>query len=210
MATKIDMDKFVLDFSKNCDKVTKKSFLKNQTITTYIKNRNQVYILTKGSADLVRYDLNGYRTIIEHFSKNDIFGDIFYIITTNNELSVEARENCDVLLFSYDDIQNKCKTNCKFHENLSENITQLILNKVINLNMRVELLTKRSIRDKLLCYFSLISSQQLSSSFELPFSLTNLADYLSVDRSAMMRELKLLKEDGFVSKVGNRIILNYK
>ena len=46
--------------------------------------------------------------------------------------------------------------------------------------------------------------------FTLPFSLTDLADYLNVDRSAMMRELKLLKEDGLVEKIGNRIILLYE
>ena len=76
--------------------------------------------------------------------------------------------------------------------------------------MRIELLTKRSIRDKLLSYFSILSTRKLSTSFELPYSLTDLADYLSIDRSAMMRELKLLKEDGFVTKTGNRITLNYK
>ena len=76
--------------------------------------------------------------------------------------------------------------------------------------MRIELLTKRSTRDKLLGFFSLLSTRNLSKSFELPFSLTDLADYLSVDRSAMMRELKLLKEDGFIEKIGNRITLLYK
>ena len=76
--------------------------------------------------------------------------------------------------------------------------------------MRVELLTKRSTRDKLLAYFSLVSTRNLSKSFVLPFSLTDLADYLSVDRSAMMREMKLLKEDGLIQKTGNKITLLYK
>ena len=75
--------------------------------------------------------------------------------------------------------------------------------------MRIELLTKIFTRDKLLSYFSLISTRNLNTSFELPlFQLTDLADYLSVDRSAMMRELKLLREDGFIEKSGNRIKLN--
>lgn len=82
--------------------------------------------------------------------------------------------------------------------------------KVTNLNMRIELLTKRSIRDKILGYFTMLSTRNLSKSFSLPFSLTDLADYLSVDRSAMMRELKLLKEDGFIEKNGNKITLIYK
>ena len=210
MNTKFDIEKFILDFSNSCQKKQKKVFSKNEVVTTYIKNRNQLCILLDGHADLVRYDLNGNRTIVEHFSKNALFGEVFYTITTNNELLVEAKSNCTVLFYIYDDIFHKCKNNCKFHQTLSENLPQLILNKVTDLNMRIELLTKRSTRDKLLGYFSLLSTRKLSTSFELPFSLTDLADYLSVDRSAMMRELKLLKEDGFIEKVGNRIILLYK
>lgn len=210
MKTSFDLEKFIEDFSTNCNKVQLKTFSKNETVTSYIKNRNQLCILIKGTADLVRYDLNGNRTIVEHFSKNSLFGEVFYDITTNNELLVEARSNCTVLFYIYDDLFQKCKQNCKFHKELAENLPQLILNKVTDLNMRIELLTKRSIRDKLLGYFSLISTRNLSPSFELPFSLTDLADYLSVDRSAMMRELKLLKEDGFIEKSGNRITLNYR
>lgn len=210
MNTKFDIEKFILDFSNSCQKKQKKVFSKNEVVTTYIKNRNQLCILLNGNADLVRYDLNGNRTIVEHFSKNALFGEVFYTITTNNELLVEAKSNCTVLFYSYDDIFHKCRNNCKFHQTLSENLPQLILNKVTDLNMRIELLTKRSTRDKLLGYFSLLSTRKLSTSFELPFSLTDLADYLSVDRSAMMRELKLLKEDGFIEKIGNRIILLYK
>ena len=75
--------------------------------------------------------------------------------------------------------------------------------------MRIELLSKRTTREKLLSYFNIISSQKLTKSFILPFSLTDLADFLSVDRSAMMRELKLLKDDNFIKKEGNRITLLY-
>ena len=73
--------------------------------------------------------------------------------------------------------------------------------------MRVELLTKRTIREKLLGYFTLLSTRTLNKTFTLPFSLTDLADYLSVDRSAMMREMKLLKEDGCIEKNKNKITL---
>lgn len=208
--TNIDIKNFIDTFEHSCQKVQKKSFSKGQIITSYIAKRNQFCILITGNADLVRYDLNGNRTIIEHFSKHDIFGEVFYTVTTNNELSVEAREKCDVLFYSYDDIHTKCKSNCKFHQTLAENLPELILSKVQDLNMRIELLTKRSIRDKLVEYFSLLSARNLSKSFVLPFSLTDLADYLSVDRSAMMRELKQLKEDGFIEKLGNKITLLYK
>lgn len=210
MNVDFNIENFINNFCNNCNKVQKKIFKKNEIITSYIEKRNQLCILMSGNADLVRYDLNGNRTIIEHFSKNDIFGEVFYAVTTNNELLVEAKKKCEVLFYKYDNIHNKCVTTCNFHQELAEDLPELVLNKVINLNTRVELLTKRSIRDKLIGYFTLLSSKNLSKSFTLPFSLTDLADYLSVDRSAMMRELKLLRDDEIIEKVGNKIKLIYK
>lgn len=210
MNSNLNIENFLSDFSTNCKSVQKKSFRKNQTITTYIQKRNQICILLSGEADLVRYDLNGDKSIIEHFTKNDIFGEAFYIVTTNNELSIEAKKNCEVLFYIYDNLHQKCRTNCKFHQTLSENFSNLILNKIMDLNTRVEILSKRSIREKLRGYFNILSTRQLNQTFILPFTLTDLADYLSVDRSAMMRELKSLKDEGFIKKNGNKITLLYK
>lgn len=86
----------------------------------------------------------------------------------------------------------------------------LIINNVVNLNTKIELLSKKNIRDKLLSYFDLLASQKLSKSFILPLSLTDLADYLSIDRSAMMRELSHLKDEGFIEKNGRKIKLLYE
>ena len=210
MNLSFDVGEFIKEFENSCNKVQKKTFEKNEVITSYIQKRNQFCILISGNADLVRYDLNGNRTIIDHFTNTDVFGEVFYDVTTNNELLVEAKSKCEVLIYSYQNIHYKCKQNCKFHQKLSEYLPELILDKVTSLNMRVELLTKRSTRDKLLGYFNLLSTRNLSKTFKLPFSLTDLADYLSVDRSAMMRELKLLKEDKLITKNGKIITLLYK
>lgn len=210
MSSGFNVNNFIYNFSHNCNKVQKKTFFKNQVITSYIQKRNQLCILLDGTADLVRYDLNGNRTIVERFSKNSLFGEVFYKVTTNNELLVEAKSNCTVLFYIYDELKNRCNESCKFHETLSEYLPELILDKITELNTRIELLTQKTTRDKLLMYFSLISTRKLSKTFELPLSLTDLADYLNVDRSAMMRELKLLKEDKLVEKIGNRIILLYE
>ena len=153
MNINFDIQEFIKKFENSCHRVQKKIFLKNEVITSYINKRNQFCILVSGNADLVRYDLNGNRTIIEHFSPGDVFGEVFYTITVNNELVVEAREKSEVLFYIYDDIRSKCKNNCKFHQELSDDLPELILSKVTNLNTRIELLTKRSIRDKLIRIF---------------------------------------------------------
>ena len=147
MNINFDMNEFIKKFENSCHRVQKKTFLRNEVITSYINKRNQFCILVHGNADLVRYDLSGNRTIVEHFSEGDVFGEVFYSITINNELSVEAREKCEVLFYIYDDIRFKCRNNCKFHQELSDDLPELILKKVTDLNTRIELLTKRSIRD---------------------------------------------------------------
>ncbi len=210
MSETVSISDFIHNCDKNCSKIHKKSFKKNEIITTYISKRNQICILISGQAELIRYDYNGDKTIVEHFNKYDIFGEVFYVINTNNELFVVAKQNCEVLFLVYDNLKQKCKSNCKFHQTLSNNMSELILQKIIISNGRIELLTKRSTRDKLLGYFSILSTRNFSKTFSLPFSLTDLADYLSVDRSAMMRELKTLKDEGFIEKNGNNITLLYK
>ncbi len=207
MNISLNSSDFVQQLEKSCNKSQKKLFHKGEVITSYIAKRNQLCFMLSGEADLVRYDFNGNRTIVEHFTKNDVFGELFYIVNTNNELFVEAKSDASVLFFLYDDIKQKCKSNCSFHQKLFDGLSSLFLNEVIDLNTRIELLSKRTIREKLLGYFNIISSKNISRTFTIPFSLTDLADYLSIDRSAMMRELKLLKEDGFIEKMGNRISL---
>jgi len=209
MITDFDVSIFFKAFDTKCSKVAKRRFTKGETITTYLEKRNQMCILLYGEADLIRYDFNGNKTIIGQFSNNDIFGEAFYPANTNNELFVLAKKDCEVLFFNYKDILTKCKSNCKFHEELSSKLQLLIMKRIINLNTRVELLTKKNIRDKLLSYFDLLSTKKLSKSITLPLSLTDLADYLSVDRSAMMRELSHLKDEGFIEKSGHKIKLLY-
>lgn len=198
-----------MNFLGSCKKVSIKFFEKNEVITTYIAKRKQLCLLYSGEADLIRYDFNGTRTIVEHYFSGNIFGEIFYNVTINNELFIEAKTKCRVLFFNYDYIENKCTMNCSYHKKLLQTLPNLLLQEINSLNTRIELLSKRTIREKLLTYFNLIATKNINKSFTLPISLTDLADYLSIDRSAMMRELSNLKIDGIIEKSGNRITLLY-
>ena len=209
MKNTFNISNFIEDFSTNCSKVLIKEFSKGETITTFLVNRNQFCILISGTADLVKYDYNGNRIIAERFSKNSIFGEIFYHINTNSEFIVEAKEKCKVLLFSYDDINEKCKSSCSFHQKLIAYFPNLVISKITDLTSRIELLSRRTTRDKLLGYFNLLTKQHPSKTFTLPFSITELANYLSVDRSSMSRELATLKKENFIKQDRNKITLLY-
>ena len=94
-----EIAKFIQDLQTKCVKCQKKQFTKGEIITTYIEKRKQICIIISGEADLLRYDFNGNKNIIEHFTKNDIFGEYFYTITTNNELFVQSKTKTEVLFF---------------------------------------------------------------------------------------------------------------
>ncbi len=209
MDTKFDKKFFIENFKNNCNKTQTKKFAKCETVTNYIEKRNQICIVLSGEVDLVRYDLNGTKTIIGHFIADDVFGEAFYPANINNELFAVAKKNTEVLFFTYDTLLTKCKKNCDFHRILISNLSELFLEQIVSLNLRIELLTKRNIRGKILSYFEILSKRGLRKTFSIPFSYTDLADFLSVDRSAMMRELKLLIDEGFIRKNGNKVTLLY-
>ena len=83
----------------------------------------------------------------------------------------------------------------------------LILHSIAQQNLRMMLLTTKGVRDKLLTYFQSLSLDANSKTFELPFTLTDLSDYLMIERTAMMREIKRLKDENIIKKVKNKITL---
>lgn len=179
----------------------------NQTIAYSIGNRKIIGIIEEGSANLIRYDYDGKRDIIEEMNEGDIFSDLF-LSTSNVELSVISTTDCKVTFIEYNDLIEEAKKS-DTALTLVDNLIYLMANKLIKRNERIELLTTRSIRNKLLNYFELQSKKNNSKSFNLMYSYTDLADYLSVDRSAMMRELKNLKEDKLIKDTNKKITILY-
>jgi len=85
----------------------------------------------------------------------------------------------------------------------------LVSSPVKDYDKRIEILTKKTIRNKLLEYFNITSKKNGSRNIYIPFNYTDLADYLAIDRCAMSRELKYLKEEGLIETKGKRITLLY-
>lgn len=179
----------------------------NQTIAYSLGNRNIIGIIESGEANLIRFDYNGDRTIVEELKKDDIFSDMFYT-TTNSELTVIATKKCKVTFIEYDELIKKAQTSVNAMI-LLNNLVNLITKKLIKRNERIDLLTTRTIRNKLLAYFELQAKKNNSKSFDLNYSYTDLADYLAIDRSAMMRELKNLKEDRLIQDTNKKITILY-
>ena len=108
------------------------------------------------------------------------------------------------MYMDYDHIMKRCENACQHHSQLVQNLFSLVTEQMQQMGQRVEVLSRRSIREKLLCYFSI---QAKNGTFTLPFTLSALADYIGSDRSAMMRELRKLRQEGLVQVDGRRVTL---
>ena len=179
----------------------------NQTIAYSISNRELIGIIEEGTANLIRYDYDGKRSILEEMSEGDVFSDLFLAVDSA-ELSVVSTTECKVTFIEYNDLIEEAKKSSTALT-LIDNLIQLMAKKLVKRNERIELLTTRSIRNKLLNYFELQAKKNNSKSFNLNYSYTDLADYLSVDRSAMMRELKNLKDDKLITDTNKKITILY-
>ena len=122
-----------------------------------------------------------------------------------NDVSIIASTNCDVLFIDY----QLLTSNSSKYDKINYNINRLLTSKIYSLYEKLEILSKRSTSEKLLAYFNNVASKRGKKTFNLPITYMELADYLSVDRSAMMREIKRLKEEKKISTEGKKITIFY-
>lgn len=191
----------------NCFQANTLHYKKDTTILSNVANTTKVGIVIDGSAQIIRYNYNGSRTIMENINEGDAFG--VFSSSSLEEIYVISTSESKIVMFDYEKLINRCKKNCDCHNRLVDNMVQILSRKLQTNNERIEILTKKTIREKLLTYFNIESKRQISKTINLPFSLTDLADYLSIDRSAMMREMKNLKEEGLIESHTKKIYLNY-
>ena len=122
---------------------------------------------------------------------------------------VRTKEETTITFIDYEQVLNLEANSSEYFFNFIRNILELLGQQLNIKNERIKILTKRTTRDKLLEYFNIYSKKVGYKSFTLPFSYTDLANYISCDRSAMTREIKYLKEEGFIETDGKKIRLLY-
>ncbi len=191
-----------------CFQAVQKSFRVEETIYDFGQPKNDaVGIVERGTAQLIRIDEEGVATVMEELGAGGVFGrTLAFAGAMGDSLEVVCRTPCDVLFIDYPHILKRCENACLHHSLLVQNMLRLMADKSQALSERVDVLSRRSIREKLLCYFRHLAAEE-GGSFTLPFSLSTLADYIATDRSAMMRELKRLREEGIIRSDGRRFTL---
>ena len=184
----------------SCLKIKESKYNADQLICSYNDKSNVLGVLLVGKAYIKKLDREGNYTILETITKNSVFSDKFaYTATDLNCIEIYASEPTTVMFIDFDSVFKRCPKACSYHSQLVLNLMQMIIDKSKTLSLRIELLSNKTIKDKILSYCSIMVHSLESNTFTLPMSYTTFAEYLCVDRSAMMRELKKLNDSGILA-----------
>ena len=180
---------------------------KNLTLTN-VNNTNSISIILSGTISVFKNDLNGNKILVEELYEDDLFGKMIFS-SPNNEYELIAKEESKIITIEYDRILNTIYNKYDYYNTFIKNLLKILEEQINQKNNRIEILTKKTIRNKLLEYFKITSKKNGSRNIYLPFTYTEFADFLAVDRTAMTRELSYMKEEGLIETKGRKIILKY-
>lgn len=160
---------------------------------------NYVGILLSGELQIIQEDYLGNRSILTEVHPGHIFGEALTCAGVDESpVTVVAKSNCHIMCLGISRIVTTCPSSCQFHNQLIENLLKILARKNLLLSNKNQLLSRRTIQDKVLSYLSLLAEKKGNSQFEIPFTRNELADFLCVDRSALSRVLSKLQKDGVI------------
>lgn len=192
----------------NCLSPVKQHYKKGNFIFQSGEKIHAMGMVLSGAVHIIKEDFWGNRTIISEASAGSLFGEVYACtFSSPAEVSAIAAESCEILFLNVGKVMNVCTSACTFHTRLIHNLLSVLAEKNLMLTRKMEHMSKKTTREKLLSYLSAESLKKGTPSFEIPFNRQQLAEYLSVDRSAMSNELSKLRDEGLLTFYKNKFCL---
>lgn len=165
-------------------------------------------IVLSGMALISCGDIWGNTSVLGHVTPGAVFAEVYACIPGEPLLiTVSAAEDTTVLFMNVGRILSTCTNACPFHTRLARNLLTVCAHKSLQLSQRILHTSSKSIRGRLMSYFSQYAKQTGNHTFQIPYNRQQLADYLGVDRSAMCHELSKMQKEGIISYEKNRFLL---
>lgn len=192
----------------SCLSAEKRKYKRGEYILRYGDPVGVIGLVTTGSVDVIKEDYWGNRNIVAVILPGQTFAESYACAgDVPLGVSVQAAQDSEMLFMNIQRILTTCSSACAFHARLIRNLVSLLAQKNLMMNEKLTYLAQRNTREKLLSYLSAESMRQHSSGFSIPFDRQQLADYLSVDRSAMSNELSKMRKEGILQYEKNHFLL---
>ncbi|MEG0829391.1 MAG: Crp/Fnr family transcriptional regulator [Anaerovoracaceae bacterium] len=188
-----------------CLSARTKQYEKGQHILTVGEQATFTGMLLTGQVHIIKEDFLGNKGIIAQVVPGEIFGEAFSFMETKElPISVVAVEKTKVLFLDYKKIITMCTSSCGFHGQLIKNLIRILSQKNILLTEKIDYISRRTTREKLIAYLSEAAFKAGKNTFTIPFNRQQLADYLAIDRSAMSLQLCKMRDEGLIEFEKNK------
>lgn len=190
----------------SCMESRVESYEKGESILLAGNPVRAIGLVLSGSVQVQSEDAQGKQNLMAELEAGELFGEVFACAgIAQSPVSVVAARACRVLRLNYRKVVTTCSSVCPFHTKLIENMLALLAQKNLMLHEKMEILSKRTTRERLLLYFE--KQRKGAVRFRIPLSREELAAYLCVERSAMSAELSRMQRDGLIRYTRNEVEL---
>lgn len=165
-------------------------------------------VIISGGVTIIKEDERGNVSMLSELSESEMFGEVLACAGIyQSPVTILAAEDTKILQISNRKIISLCSAVCLFHTRLLENMLGHIARKNFMLSRKIEILSKRTIKEKLLCFLDLQSRGE--KKFSISYNREEMAHYLCVDRSAMSNELCKMRDEGLIKFHKNKFEVLY-
>ena len=179
-----------------------KFYKKNEIVFLQGNKVDSLCMIISGSVSIEKIDILGNNTYLLDFYCGNFFGEQIVLDKSCiiSPYTYKCSSNCKILClpfhkkYSTDNCENTCACRLLFRENL---LNEIVENNMILIN-KIEILSKKNIREKIMTFLTYESEKYNSNKVKIPFSKSKFAEYLGVNRSSLMRELSNMKSDGII------------
>ena len=186
-----------------------KQYAKGETVCRAGDVAESMGLVLSGAVHIENDDVWGNKSILSHVEAGRIFAETYACIPGEPLMvNVTAAEKTEVLFLNTARLLKTCPNSCAHHTILIKNLLQISAQKNLELSRRILHTSSKTIRGRLLSYFSEQAVKGGGLKFTIPFNRQQLADYLGVDRSAMSNELSKMQSDGILDYEKNTFRLN--
>ena len=164
-----------------------------------------VGVVLAGQVQILQEDYYGNRSIVAYIGPGQLFGETYACAGVKAlPVSVVADENSKLLLIDCYRITVSCSNACSFHSRIIHNMLYLVADKNLVYDQKLQIVSKRTTREKLMAYLMNQMKLKNSQEFTIPYDRQELADYLEVDRSGLSVQISQLRKEGILENRKNR------
>ena len=163
-------------------------------------------VVLRGTVHIENLDLWGSKSILSSISAGQAFAETYAFCGEALMVDAVAAEHCEIL-FLHTAALTDARIEPALKDKLLRRLLAVSMRKNLSLSQRIFCTTPKTVRGRLLTYFSAQAARCGRMEFEVPFNRQQMADYLNLDRSALSKELCKMRDEGLLEFDKNRFVL---